>query len=76
MNKKTSDSELEHSTDTQTTANREFSIFSRIFRFIMRLYIKILKYTILAFIEIFKEILRIPFGKKTKKSKKVKTPKS
>ncbi|PRY85768.1 hypothetical protein [Mongoliibacter ruber] len=48
--------------------NNEFSIFAKIFRFLVRGYIKILKYTVLAIIEIFKEILRIPFGKKSKKS--------
>ncbi|MCH7413797.1 hypothetical protein MM213_09900 [Belliella sp. R4-6] len=70
MIKKSSISENEQAVDVQTETNREFSIFSKIFKFVIRLYIKILKYTIVAFIEIFKEILRIPFGKKSKKHRK------
>ena len=73
MIKKSSNSEYEQSNDTPTKSNREFSIISKIFRFIIRFYIKILKYTVFAFIEIFKEILSIPFGKKSKKSKKDKS---
>ncbi|MCH7407656.1 hypothetical protein [Belliella aquatica] len=71
MTQNSSNSEYKQSTETET--NRESSIFSKIFRFVVRLYIKIIKYTVFAFIEIFKELLRIPFGKKTKKSKKDKS---
>lgn len=68
MIKNSSNSEHEHSKDTPTKNKREVSVISKVFRFVVRFYIKILKYTVLAFIEIFKEILRFSTRKTSKKS--------